>query len=371
MHPLNPIILTVNLGSTSAKLAVFQGADLLAERAYPLPKKSFAELRAAVGKRIEAFLVECDIAVDSLDAVAARGGLMRPLPSGVYAVNENMLSDLMACRYGMHHSNLSAAAAWDVGQRARAPAFAVDPVTTDEMDEAAAVTGVPSIRRRSLFHCLSQKAAVRRAARERGKTYEDVNAVAAHLGGGVSVGAHRGGRVVDVNNALDGDGPMATERAGTVPAWDMARMARDGGLSEEDLHRRLAGEGGMFAHLGTRDMLAVRRRIERGDRHAELIVRAMAYGVVKHIGAMAAALSGAVDFVILTGALTAWPWLVDRIRSSVSFIAPVIVFEENLEMQALAEGALRVLSGEGEALEYARESVRRDVTTKDNQRQES
>jgi butyrate kinase len=345
-------ILVINAGSTSLKLALYRGEAEEAAREVPFVRRDREEDLAAVSAAAREFLSAAGATLESLDAIAARGGLLRPLAGGTYLVDEAMEADLDAARWGEHASNLSAVAARRMAGAAGIPAYVVDPVTVDEMDEEARLTGIPAIRRRSVFHALSQKAAARRACRDMGRPYAAARLVVAHLGGGISVGAHAGGRVIDVNNALDGDGPIAPERAGTIPAGALADLCFGGGHSRAEVGRLLAGGGGMAAHLGTRDMREAGRRMLAGDAAAGLAARAMAYTVAKQIGAMAAALGGRVDAVVLTGAMAGWTWLAEQIKARVGFLAPVMVLAGNMEMEALALGALRVLRGEEQPLRY-------------------
>jgi butyrate kinase len=230
--------------------------------------------------------------------------------------------------------------------------FIVDPVVVDEMESLARFTGRPEIKRRSIFHALNQKAAARKAAKELGKKYQELNLIVAHLGGGISIGAHRKGRVIDVNNALNGEGPIAPERAGSLPAWDFANLVIDEKLSKQDVKKMLAGNGGVVAFLGVNDMRVVEDRIKDGDKEATDVLGAVAYTCAKEIGSLAAVLEGKVDAIILTGGLAYDKTFVEWVRNRVEFIAPLKVYPGENEMQALTQGALRVLSGEEDAKEY-------------------
>jgi len=346
-------ILVINVGSTSVKLALFTGAQQSAatETAFAT-KLAGAEAVATIVEAARVFLRQAGVELANVRAIAARGGLLRPLAGGTYQVNDAIRQDLAEAKYGRHASNFSALAATELGRDAGIPAYIVDPVTVDELAEETAITGIPAIRRRSIFHALSQKAAARRAAAELGRRYEDISLIVAHLGGGISVAAHQQGRVIDVNNALDGDGPLTPERAGTIPAGALAALCFSGNYTLPEIKRMLTGHGGMFAHLETRDMRQVEQRIRNGDAHAELLTRAMGLSIARQIGAMSAVLSGRVDGIVLTGALVQWQRLLDLVRPRIAFLAPVFVYPENLEMSALALGVLRVLSGEETAKEY-------------------
>jgi butyrate kinase len=228
----------------------------------------------------------------------------------------------------------------------------VDPVCVDEFDDIARVSGLPEIERRSLSHALNLKATARRAARELGKRYDEVNLVVVHLGGGISVSPHRRGRMVDVNQALDGTGPFAPERAGGLPLGDVVRMCYSGDYTYEQMIKKITGRGGLVAHLGTNDAREVEQRIEKGDQHAKLIYQAMAYQIAKEIGLMATVLKGDVDAIVLTGGLARSEMLVDWIVERVEWIAPMMIYPGEDEMLAMAQGALRVLRGEEEARDY-------------------
>jgi len=263
-----------------------------------------------------------------------------------------MLQDLHAGLQGEHASNLGGLIAHSIAEPLGVPSFIVDPVVVDEMDTFARYTGRPEIKRRSIFHALNQKAAARKAAEELGKSYDEINLIVAHLGGGISIGAHKKGRVVDVNNALNGDGPIAPERAGSLPAWGLVSFILDNGHSKQDMKKLLAGKGGVVAYLGTNDMRVVEERVKNEDKEAAEVLGAVAYTVSKEIGALAAILEGKVDAIVLTGGLAYDKLFVEWVRKRVEFIAPLKIYAGENEMQSLVEGALRVLSGEEIAQEY-------------------
>jgi butyrate kinase len=357
-------ILTINPGSTSTKVALFEDETLVVQEVlhhHPEELAQYSRIADQYGFRRDAvlqFLRDRGIPLESLDAVVGRGGILRPIESGTYRVNERMLADLRAPKEREHASNLGALIAHEVAERAGCPAFIVDPVCVDEFEPLARVSGLPEIERRSLSHALNLKATARRAARDLGRAYTEVNLVVAHMGGGISVAAHRRGRQIDVNQALDGTGPFAPERAGGLPVGDVLRMAysvppyEHVRLTYEQFFRKIAGQGGLVAHLGTNDAREVERRIAAGDEHARLIYEAMAYQIAKEIGAMATVLKGEVDAIVLTGGLARSEMLVGWIKERVGWIAPVLVYPGEDEMLAMAQGALRVLRGEEEAREY-------------------
>jgi butyrate kinase len=266
-----------------------------------------------------------------------------------------MVEDLKAEVQGEHASNLGGLIAKTLASELNIPAYIVDPVVVDEMEEIARITGLPFIKRKSILHALNQKKVARQAAKDLGRRYEEVNFIVVHLGGGISVGAHQQGKIVDVNNALNGDGPFAPERSGSLPAWDLVELCFSGQYTRAEIKKLLAGKGGVVALLGTNDMVAVEDRIKAGDKKAELITRAMAYNVAKWIGVMATVLQGQVDGIVVTGGLAHYRQLVDWIRERCEFIAPFYVYPGGDEMRALAEGALRVLEGEEQAKIYEQE----------------
>ena len=352
-------ILVINPGSTSTKLAVFDNeASTCSETLVHPPEQlvAFPRIPDQYAFRRDAvlgFLERNQVPVSSLSAVVGRGGLLRPLASGTYLVNDKMLAELRTPNKDRDHpSNLGALIASEIAQPVGIPALIVDPVCVDEFEPLARVAGLPDFERRSFSHALSLKSAGRRAAAQLGRPYEELNLVIAHLGGGISVSAHRQGRMVDVNQALDGTGPFSPERVGGLPFGDVLRMAFSGKHTYEQLFRRMTRQGGLLAHLGTTNAIEVEERIREGDEHARLIYEAMAYQIAKEIGLMATVLKGQVDAVVITGGLAYSEMLVSWIRERVEWIAPLLVFPGQDEMLAMAQGALRVLRGEQAAREY-------------------
>jgi butyrate kinase len=351
-------LLIINPGSTSTKIAVYEdereilssnishSAGELAPYAKIVDQKGFR--KDIILRTLETQSVD----PGSLTAVIGRGGLLVPIPSGVYRVNDRMLEDLTRGVQGEHASNLGGLIADEIARPLGLPAFIVDPVVVDELDDWARLSGVPEIRRRSIFHALNHKYSARLAAQKLGRSYEAVNLIVCHLGGGISIGAHKHGRVVDVNNALNGEGPIAPERAGTVPAGDLVALAFSGRHKEPDLKKMLTGRGGMVAHLKTNDMRETLKYIGEGDQAAELVFTAMVLTVAKQIGSCAAVLQGRVDGIVLTGGLALSAEFIDRIREHVQFLGPVFVFPGENEMVALASAGLRVMRGEETARTY-------------------
>ncbi|NLK19534.1 MAG: butyrate kinase [Synergistaceae bacterium] len=352
-------VLALNPGSTSTKIALFEdGRELWSDTqrydADVLGKfSSIPEQESFRLEEVRKCLKARGADLKELDGVVGRGGLLRPIESGTYEVGEKMLSDVRTCKWGAHASNLGAPLAVRLAEEGGCrKAFIVDPVVVDEMGPLARYSGLPELERRSIFHALNQKMVARRAAAELGKPYEQCRMIIAHMGGGISVGAHDLGRVVDVNNALDGDGPFSPERAGSLPAGELVRLYYSGRYDQNTLLKMITGRGGLVAHLGTNDLREVERRVAEGDEKASLVFEAMAYHISKEIGACAAVLEGRAEAVILTGGLAYSEKFTSLIRNRVSFIAPVKTYPGEDEMQALADGAFRALRGEEEAKRY-------------------
>ena len=355
----NHRILVINPGSTSTKIGVFTDDIPLVERTIRHANEELDRYDSIFEQyefRKHVVLEELDregINVSRLSAVCGRGGLLRPIEGGTYLVNDRMLSDLRSGYNGQHASNLGGVIAHEIASGLNIPAYIVDPVVVDEMEPLARVSGFPGIERKSIFHALNQKAVARRVAQDLGKKYEDVSLIVAHMGGGITVGAHRHGKVIDVNNGLNGDGPFSPERAGAVPAGDLVKLCFSGDFYREEVMKKLVGQGGLSGYLGTNDALKVERMIKKGNSEAQLVYEAMAYQVAKEIGAASAVLKGRVDGIVLTGGLAYGKAFTQLISDRVSWIAEVIAVPGENELQALAEGALRVLRKEEDAKIYS------------------
>ena len=279
---------------------------------------------------------------------------MKPIQGGTYLVNDRMLQDLKSMTYGAHASNLGAPLAVRFAAAAgNAPAFIVDPVVVDELVDEARLSGLPEIPRISILHALNQKTIARRAAADLKKPLSECNFVVSHMGGGISVGAHRQGRVIDVNNALDGEGPMSPERSGSLPVGGLLDLCFDGRHTQREIQKKINGKGGLVAHLGTNDFREAEKRVAAGDPQATLVFEALALQIAKEIGSCAAVLKGVVDAVVLTGGLAFSDALCERISARIAFVGPILRYPGEDEMQALAEGALRVLRNEEPSREYA------------------
>ncbi len=352
----DPLILAINPGSTTTKTALFKGNGLLfnEKTAHSLQTLStFKTIPAQAGLRIRAVaaaLKKNILTPGDVDAVVARGGLLRPCPCGVYKINSAMLDDLEKSRFGEHASNLGAIIAHHIASQSRIPAFVVNPPVVDELCREARLSGLPGIKRRAVWHALNQKMVGKIIADRLHFPYEKLNLIIAHLGGGISIAAHRHGRAIDVNNALEGEGPFSVERSGGIAAADIARLAQTTAL--KDILSRIAGYGGIAGYLGTNDFLSVERRLRNGDTKAAAVVAAMAYQTAKEIAARAAVLCGEVDAIVLTGSVVYSKTFVSRIKRRIRFIAPVHVVPGEMEMQALAEGAMNVLAGSEQAHTY-------------------
>lgn len=353
-------ILAINPGSTSTKIAVYDGMEVL----YEITLRHSAEELAPYDNIIDQFgfrkeiivkaIAEAGIDIKSLDGIIGRGGLLKPIPSGTYEVNDAMRRDLMSGQYGQHASNLGALIAYEIATEIGGrPAFIADPVVVDELQDVARVTGRPEIERISIFHALNQKAIARAYAEQKGVAYESLNLIVAHLGGGISVGAHKQGKVIDVNNALNGDGPFSPERSGTLPAWQLAQMCFSGKYTQDQMRKMITGNGGIVALLGTNNMLDIENRAAAGEKEVVLIHSAMAYMIGKSIGAMSVVLHGKVDAVILTGGIAYDKILCGHVKEMVGHIGEFVVMPGENELEALVSNAIRVLEGSEKPKVYA------------------
>lgn len=351
-------LLVINPGSTSTKISWFVGgeerfAQTLSHSTEDLARyPSIASQAPFRRDAIDRFLASHELDSAGLDAVVARGGLLHPLEGGVYAVNDAMVADLESGDYGHHASNLGGILARAIADAVGCPAFIADPVVVDELDDVARLSGLPGLPRRSIFHALNQKSAAREACRRLGLSYESSNLIVAHLGGGVSVGAHRAGRVVDVNNALDGEGPFSPERAGTLPAGQLVTLVLSGEHEEKEIRRMITGRGGLVAHAGTNDVRELIARARDGDETADLVLRSMCYRISREISSHGATLAGSVDAVVLTGGMAHNEEVVSQISARVGFLAEVVVIPGEREMVSLAAAALGALIGEREVRTY-------------------
>lgn len=352
-------ILAINPGSTSTKIAIFEEGEQIFVKNIKHSAEELSEFKSIADQydfRKQVILEELkmnDFDLNSLDAVIGRGGLVKPVPSGVYAVNDLMKEHLRIGYSGEHASNLGGLIADSIAQAIGLKyAYMADPVVVDELQDLARISGHPLFEKVSIFHALNQKAIARVYAKDNGKKYEDLNLIMVHLGGGISVGAHQKGKVIDVNQALDGEGPFSPERSGTLPMNQVIKACFSGKYTFEEMKKMIVGKGGYVAYFGNNDAIAVEKAAQAGDEKAMLIETAMAYQVGKEVGAAAAVLKGEIDAIILTGGMAYGKPFVNHIKEYISWIAPVAVYPGEDEMRALASNALMVLKGEVEVKEY-------------------
>ncbi|TVT29497.1 butyrate kinase [Salinicoccus cyprini] len=349
-------ILVVNLGGTSTKVALYENDESIAVETLRHPTEiimqPFHEQIEFRFKAIMSFLEQCDVDPQDIDIVSARGGVLKPIQGGTYDISREMVEDLRENRHGQHASNMSGVIADRFRARYGCQAVITDPVVVDELIDEVRPTGLRGIERRSVFHALNQKAVARKYAESINKSYSDINAIVCHMGGGITVGAHRHGKVIDVNDGLSGEGPMSPTRTGSLPNDRLARYILENDMDYDSVYDVLTKEGGFISLAGTQDAIELEERALAGDGAIEAIFRALAAQVAKEIGSRAAILKGDVDQIIFTGGLAYSQYLMDLIIPYISFIAPVAVYAGEAEMQALAEGAYRVLTGQEEMKTY-------------------
>lgn len=350
-------ILIINPGSTSTKIGVYEDETQLMEETLRHSTEEIAQYDTIVDQKdfrkdvILNVLKEKNIDLNTIDVVVGRGGLLKPIPGGTYATTPELLEDLKIGVQGQHASNLGGIIANDIAKEIGVPSYIVDPVCVDELQDVARLSGHPSMPRTSIFHALNQKAVAKRYAKETGKAYEDLNLVVVHMGGGVSVGAHKKGQIIDVANALDGDGPFSPERTGGLPAGQLIKLCFSGEYTLSEVKKMISGNGGFNAYVGTNDMRDLVKMAET-DANAKLVMDAFHYQISKEIGAMSVVLGGKVDQIILTGGIAYNAITQNAIKAAVDWIAPVTVYPGEDELLALAQGALRVMTGEEAAKEY-------------------
>ncbi len=344
-------ILSINPGSTSTKVAVYKNEKRVIENVIRHKKADIEQFDGILEQKdfrtlaVLETLEHNEIALDEINVVVGRGGLLGPMQSGTYPINNRMLEDLQLPQAAVHASSLGAIIANEIGQKFDIPAFIVDPVVVDELERYARLSGMPDIDRVSKFHALNSKSVARHCAKDMGKEYEDCRFIVAHMGGGISVSAHRYGRVIDVNDGIS-EGPFSPERCGTVPVWQLISLCYSGKYTLDEMLAFSTKSGGMSAYIGTNDLRECEEMIMDGNEKAELVFETMAYQISKEIGAMFAVLEGRVDAIILTGGLAYSNRFVAAIKQRVSALAPVKTYAGEEEMLALTEGALRVLRRE-------------------------
>jgi butyrate kinase len=350
--------LIINPGSTSTKIGVFEDETLLFEETLRHSTEEIAQYASIIDQKdfrkdiIVNFLKGKNFDINSLNVIVGRGGMLKPIAGGTYAVTDELLEDLKIGKQGQHASNLGGILAREIGDSIGVPSYIVDPVVVDELMPAARYSGVPELPRISIFHALNQKAVAKRYAKENGKNYEDLNLIVVHMGGGVSVGAHEKGRVIDVFNALDGDGAFSPERAGGVPNGGLIKLCFSGKYTEQEIYKMCVGNGGFNAYCGTNDMRDVEKLIEEGDAKATEVRDAFILQVAKDMGSMACVLKGKIDQIIITGGIAYDKAVIAGLTERAGFIAPITVYPGEDELLALAQGGLRVMNGEEEAMKY-------------------
>jgi len=353
-------ILAINPGSTSTKISVFDNREDI----FTLNIRHTNEELSVFGKIIDQYnfrksmivkeLDKAGIKLSTIDIIVGRGGLLKPIPGGVYKINDAMLRDLKDESARAHSSNLGALLAYEISKETgnSGCSYIVDPVIVDELEPVARYSGMPELPRISIFHALNHKAVARRYARERGKSYESLNLIVVHMGGGITVAAHKNGRVIDVNNGLDGEGPFSPERSGSVPVGDLVNLCFSGKYTRDELKKKITGQGGLVAYLGTNSAYEVRKKVTGGDKEAENVYRAMAYQISKEIGAMSVVLDGKVDAIILTGGVAYDETFCKWIEEKAGFIGKIIIYPGEDEMKALEEGVYSAVKGEMPVKEY-------------------
>jgi butyrate kinase len=350
---MNHIILAINPGSTSTKIAIYEGSKPLFLKNISHPHEDLCKFKRITDQydyrknHIINELKHSHIEIDKINAIVARGGLLNPIKSGVYRINDRMKKDLRNGLLGEHASNLGGLIADEIARKIpNCKAYIADPVVVDEMQDVARFSGHPKFKRLSIFHALNQKATGRAYARLINRKYDELNLIIAHMGGGISVGAHCHGKVIDVNQALDGEGPFSPERSGTLPAGALVRMCFEENVTLEDMKKMITGEGGLTAYLGTNNGYEVELMAQDGDENARLVQDAMSYQIGKEIGSLSAVLKGKIDAIILTGGISHNPMVVEYIKQMVAFIAPVVIYPGEDELHALVWNGLLVLKGE-------------------------
>jgi butyrate kinase len=351
-------ILIINPGSTSTKIGVFEDETQLMEETLRHSTEEIQSYESIYAQKdfrkkvILDVLAEKGIDLKDINVVVGRGGMLKPVQGGTYATTPALLEDLKVGFSGQHASNLGGILAHEIASEINVPSYIVDPVVVDELSDVARYSGHPLMPRISIFHALNQKAVAKRYAKEVGKPYDSLNLIVVHMGGGVSVGAHKGGKVVDVANALDGDGPFSPERSGGLPTGALMRLCFSGEYTKEQVAKMINGDGGFNAYLHTNDMRDVVKMAQEGNAEAQAVMDAFHYQLEKEIGAMSVVLGGKVDQIILTGGIAYGEVTQKHMKDAVSFIAPVSIYPGEDELLALAQGALRVMTGEEKAMEY-------------------
>ena len=350
--------LIINPGSTSTKVGIFEDETMIMDETLRHSTEEIAQYDSIIAQKdfrkniIIDLLKSKEFDVKSLGMVVGRGGMLKPIPGGTYACTDALVKDLEVGVSGQHASNLGGILAREIADEIGVPSFIVDPVVVDELMPIARYSGVPELPRVSIFHALNQKAVAKRYAKETGKKYEDLNLIVVHMGGGVSVGPHKNGKVIDIFNALDGDGAFSPERSGAVPVGALVKMCFSGEYTQAEVYKKLVGNGGFNAYVGTNDMRDVEKMVNEGNEKAAEVRDAFILQMSKNIGAMATVLEGKVDQIIVTGGIAYDKYVVAKLKERCEWIAPFTVYPGEDELLALVQGGLRVLNGEEEAKNY-------------------
>lgn len=351
------LILTINPGATSTKFAVFNGAELMYKKTVEHSVEDLRHFDSIFDQYqyrldlITRAIEDAGIILGDLKAVVGRGGLLKPVDGGTYRVNKTMVEDMKNAVRGEHASNLGPVIAFNLAGTLGIPAFIVDPVSVDELEPVARLSGLPEMPRLSFVHALNMKAVARKVAAEMGRSYQEVNFIVAHLGTGISVAAHKRGRMIDVSNGKD-EGALSPDRCGGLPLSQVVKLCYSGKYTLKETQQIIFGKGGIYAYLGTKDIRDVEAMAAKGNKQATLVLEALAYQVAKEIGALAAVLEGEIDRTVLTGGIAYSQRIVDDVTKRIKFIAPVVVIPGEEELESLALGALRVLRGEEQAKSY-------------------
>lgn len=344
-------ILIINLGSTSTKISIYEDLNEIFRKSIShsneelLKFPSIWDQKEFRKNKIMERLNENDYHMNEFDVISCRGGNVKPIPGGIYILNEEMIADMKSEKYGAHPTNVGNLISYELGKEYGLPVIVADPPVTDELSNLARISGINEIVRKSSFHALNQKRIARAISNKLNKEYTEINLIIVHMGGGISVGAHQKGLIVDVNNALDGDGPFSAERSGSLPVGDLIKMCYSGKYTEKEMMKKIQGNGGLMSYLKTNSGLEVEKRIDSGDLYAEEIYEAMAYQISKEIGAASTVLKGAVDAIVLTGSLSYSDRLVGWIKERVEYISDLYLYPGENEMMSLAENAFRFLTG--------------------------
>lgn len=351
-------ILIINPGSTSTKIGVYENETQLFEETLRHSTEEISQYASIIDQKdfrkniITDFLKEKNFDIHTINVVVGRGGLLKPIPGGTYPVSDELLADLKAGVQGQHASNLGGILAREIADELGVPSYIVDPVVVDELEPVARYSGMPELPRRSIFHALNQKAVAKRYAKECGKSYDALRLIVVHMGGGVSVGAHKYGKIVDVNNILDGEGAFSPERAGTVPVGDLIKLCFSGKYTEKEIYKKICGNGGFNGYMGTNDMRDLVKMKAEGNVDAANLIDAFVYQIAKDMGAMASVLDGQVDKIIYTGGIAYNSDTINALKAKTGYIADCVVYPGEDELLALAQGALRVMTGEEQPMSY-------------------